>query len=817
MGVADFSNRQGNSGARSSGGLEEARMMLRMVKSFFSADALGLIMVVLALFTLTYGLSASVPGTNPSYLFLICLLAALIAFGLNRRQFSGGEAAAVMGAVGVIGIWILGARLTPPLINLFRSLFVLIPQIVPAWRDEIPIDTSHVMEAWLVILQASFALATRWQNWLTGIQNNSSVNDVLIRNMVWILILWLVAAWTGWFASQRKAVLALLPQILLLAAVISYSEYKVVSMWLMILIQLLLLGIWNYKNHTTHWEHHKIDYSESIRYDNAQAVFLLAAFIGVLAFIAPSFSWNQVRDYFQRKNENQAAKILGILEQKVVPKTSVFPQPALPREHLLTQGFEQSQQIVMTVRTGEFPSMPTSGTEIDAPQHYWRSTVYDRYVGAGWVTSGWLSQNYKANTPLIQGLLDGYRPLHLGVDVREPQGRLFWSGLLYSANVPLRVGWRVKPQSNLFADQTALLQADVFDVLTNATSYEVDAYLPTATIENLRNASTEYPDEIRELYLQLPEILPERVHELAKQITDGIDNPYDKAKAIESYLRTYPYDLKVPTPPANQDVADYFLFDLKKGYCDYYATAMVVLTRSSGIPARFVSGFSSGSYDPLRAEYVVRGSNAHSWAEVYFPQIGWIEFEPTAAQPEIKRLEKENAAQPANKPVTSAHRFLFQLTHTQLIYWLSPFGLAIAFVILYYAFFERMLFTKLAPSKTIPILYRRYYRLGRPLAGPRDGAETAHEFNNKVFHNILDNDPDSKLQNVHRAKQLQQDMNQFTDHYSSILFSNHEVDENESKAAYEIWRRLRFFLMIERMKSSLFKRNKATHASYTSI
>src|SRR4030095_5471201 len=131
-----------------------------------------------------------------------------------------------------------------------------------------------------------------------------------------------------------------------------------------------------------------------------------------------------------------------------------------------------------------------------------------------------------------------------------------------------------------------------------------------------------------------PNSVPDRVLVLAREITKGMKNPYDKAKAIESYLRAnYPYDLEIPDPPKEQDVADYFLFDLKRGYCDYYATAMVVLARASGLPARFVSGYSSGSYDAMNAQYIIRDLNAHSWVEIYFPEIGWIEFEPTASQP----------------------------------------------------------------------------------------------------------------------------------------------------------------------------------------
>ena len=89
----------------------------------------------------------------------------------------------------------------------------------------------------------------------------------------------------------------------------------------------------------------------------------------------------------------------------------------------------------------------------------------------------------------------------------------------------------------------------------------------------------DYPQQIRQYYLQLPDDLPARVRNLAFEITVNQTNPYDQAAAIETYLRQYPYTLDVPAPPAGRDQADFFLFDLQQGYCDYYATTMVVLAR----------------------------------------------------------------------------------------------------------------------------------------------------------------------------------------------------------------------------------------------
>jgi len=133
-------------------------------------------------------------------------------------------------------------------------------------------------------------------------------------------------------------------------------------------------------------------------------------------------------------------------------------------------------------------------------------------------------------------------------------------------------------------------------------------------------------------YLQLPPALPQRVSDLAKTLTEKLTNNYDKVKAIEQHLASnYPYTLTPKAKPRNQDFVDFFLFDGKEGYCTYYASAMTVMVRSIGIPARYVEGYMMPpSKDPETGSYLVTNKRAHSWVEVYFEGFGWVPFEPTA-------------------------------------------------------------------------------------------------------------------------------------------------------------------------------------------
>jgi hypothetical protein len=147
---------------------------------------------------------------------------------------------------------------------------------------------------------------------------------------------------------------------------------------------------------------------------------------------------------------------------------------------------------------------------------------------------------------------------------------------------------------------------------------------------------------------------------LARTLTEPFPTVYEKTKAVESYLRGITYDDKIPAPGAGVDPLEYFLFEIQRGYCDYYASAMATMLRSVGIPARTASGYAEGSYDEESNLYYVTASDAHTWVEVYFPDYGWVEFEPTAGESELNRPvgdEPGSEADPlgSSNPVTTTN------------------------------------------------------------------------------------------------------------------------------------------------------------------
>jgi hypothetical protein len=171
-----------------------------------------------------------------------------------------------------------------------------------------------------------------------------------------------------------------------------------------------------------------------------------------------------------------------------------------------------------------------------------------------------------------------------------------------------------------------------FHNFTNV-QYEAVSAVPAVPADLLRASGTDYSDDLRAHYLQLPQ-LDARIPALARQIVGKATDPYDQARLIEAYLRShYAYTLDLSnTPPSDPLVT--FLFERRAGHCEYFATAMTVMMRSLGVPSRYINGFLPGEYNSVGGDYIIRASDAHSWVEVFFPGYGWLTFDPTPTSDE---------------------------------------------------------------------------------------------------------------------------------------------------------------------------------------
>ena len=200
---------------------------------------------------------------------------------------------------------------------------------------------------------------------------------------------------------------------------------------------------------------------------------------------------------------------------------------------------------------------------------------------------------------------------------------------------------------------------------------EIKQYLEPSNVfdydylEIFRRDNIDYTDEsfivdilqdFHQLYVDLPDSLPERVRNLSQELTKDKETDYEKVQAIIDYLRSSEFTYSkedVPYPDAEQDYVDQFLFETKQGYCDNFSTAFVVLCRAADIPARWTKGFTAGNYIKAEGElsvYEITNENAHSWGEVYFGELGWVPFEPTKSFSSPVTITKEGEEAPEKKP-----------------------------------------------------------------------------------------------------------------------------------------------------------------------
>jgi len=268
-------------------------------------------------------------------------------------------------------------------------------------------------------------------------------------------------------------------------------------------------------------------------------------------------------------------------------------------------------------------------------REYWRVETKDFYTGKGWEGPskdyGALNVHLGFMANFSQNVLVEYNKAFIEFKESASIDKLVYPYGLVDVGVLQGPDLLADQSSGAIQKQTKNNQANE--------EYLLHYEKPLFDLEMLRSTSEVDPQAILDQYTNVPEALPDRIGDLARDITASASNRYDQAQAIERYFgrNGFVYETEnVPFPEEDQDYVDQFLFETQAGYCDNYSTAMVVMLRTLDIPARWVKGFTGGEKIPNKLEeeelfdiYEVTNANAHSWVEVYFPEIGWVPFEPT--------------------------------------------------------------------------------------------------------------------------------------------------------------------------------------------
>jgi transglutaminase-like putative cysteine protease len=409
-------------------------------------------------------------------------------------------------------------------------------------------------------------------------------------------------------------------------------------------LSLLLLGRVNYVRKRNRWKEARVLVSTESITDMNVIFAATALLLVVLAWVAPvsgrpltsaRILWENITRPIRERQEDLNRTIQSLQSDQV--KAVSYYGDSLNLGQQAQTGNDTYLSIHAPLTRG-------------ASRYYWRVRTYDFYQNDQWST------NFAYDEPFL--------PTQESLTIADPEG--ITAEFIFSApndNVstlitPARPVWLSRSSRLTFTPASpGRIDPIMFEantILLAGQSYLVHANVFEPSVARLQVAGVNYPGWVSDHYLELPPDLPPEIGALARQITAGLVTPYDKAAAITDYLRTnITYSTTVGTPPPGRDTLSWFLFDTKTGFCNYYASAEVILLRSIGIPARMAVGFAQGEYEAPNL-YTVRPKDAHAWPEVYFPGSGWVEFEPTSSQPPLVRPTSTNGSTGLEPTPTSA-------------------------------------------------------------------------------------------------------------------------------------------------------------------
>ncbi len=790
---------------------------------------LSWLLLLVAMASVVLGITDVLWGLEFGFLFLVAVLAVLMQWVFASLPISQRLAAALGGVLGLEYVLVRAGELEPSIGAALERLFVFLRDaVVWLWRDlgalfmwlsqwewdeglvwvgtpawAVPPNWAVLRDTWLTLWAVMADLLLLGQEWLWSLLRGEPLFDALAATLAWGLVIWGLASWASWATHRHhRPLLGILPAGVVLAFVISYTGAPPISLYPLVLSSLLLLAMSHHRARELHWRRSDMDFARDLWVKLFWIVAALSVVLLLAAALIPPPSSNFISEWLddlvrgeqQETAMDTLADSLGMERQpqptQVAP-APVGPGPGLPDEHVVSAGPQLSNRIMMYVSTSDLqPVMDGSLMDFDAPVYRWRSYTYDTYTGAGWVTTDTQEITYEAGVELVDTeTMTRHRVLRQTVMRTGDRSNIVRvSGSLVAVDQDYTVKWR---DAN-----------DFFGATADVRSYRADALVPRFTEVELRETGTDYPDWVVERYLQLPDTVPERVLDLAAELTVYQVTPYDKARALEAYMRTYSYTLEVPAPPDGREVADYFLFDLQKGYCDYYSTSMVVLARAAGLPARPAFGYIGGMYDPVQAQYAVSEDDAHSWVEIYFPDYGWIEFEPTAGRPAIERIsgmvdEPEMPPWPPSdadplvrppEPEPSRLRMLGRLLLPAIVFFTPIIGILLAASML-----DNIVLLARGDGQYMATrLYHRLRDYAQRLRVVLSKGDTPHEFAIDFFERlevIADDRPFEVFVDA-----AEEEIKQLIEAYVLAWYAPQSVDAATRRAAVWAWWKLRWRL-----------------------
>ena len=717
--------------------------MITAVREFadhhFTGRTIRTWMLVLLLFVMLANvLRDSIRGVENSLLMLMIVIGLILGWILAISNIPAWKTGLISLLSGGTILTIRVGRLG----NLISALFIQIIELgAKTWQwifQEGQIPRPNTIPLGVAELGTRIlTLGSRLAVWIQSLLRGKPIFDPVATAFVWGVLIWMIAIWVMWLTIRIQNPLpGIVPILTLTALSLVYTGKSAYNLIPMLGFMIGLLVMVQYDAQEARWVAEKLEFAGIIRERMLAFAVQLAFILMIFAALSPSFSIRRIVDFINRVtsdniNEDDLVRSLGLEpppEPGYINVLDSRQSGGLPNRHLIGSGEELNDQIVMIIKVQEQSDPDTGDVDLSDRVYYWRSLTYDQYVGRGWISRDSVDQKYNPGEKTLSSWPDNYRIIRQEVTYIEDLG-----GLMFSAGIPLstdqnfEIAWRVQPR-----DQEVF---DIFGASLNENQYIADSLQAVASKVELQETGQDYPDWIRNRYIGLPESVPERVIALARDITATEPTPYDRAIAIETFLRRFPYTLDLPQPPQDRDITDYFLFHAKRGYCDYYASAMVVLSRGAGLPARLVTGYIGGYYDENLDAYLVTADLAHAWAEIYFPGYGWIIFEPTGGRPEIDR--PEDPIPKFAQDYASSFDPLVPEKPGLGVNWLlvSLASIVVTGLLAYGALFlDGLILTNLPVQKQLPRIYQRIYRYAHWMGFSTLPGDTAYEFIDKLIH-----------------------------------------------------------------------------------
>lgn len=761
-------------------------------------NILYLALLLLVVGSSAYGLSQVIRGLDFERAGQIAFWGLVLAWLLAGTRLSNWVGSVFLVIVGVLFLLVVSGRLLGSILVLFFISSCMIWGYLHQ-ENGVPLDLEPFNQAYADVYYGVKNVVVAFVDWVGSLQEGLPIYDDIAIFLVWGFSIWIVACWAGWLLRRyRHPVLSILPAGVMLVVAFSYAWAKTGPILSLVFASLSLIAMVNYDQHEERWLKTRMDYPEGMSREFGLVVGTLIVGLVALAAVLPIFSIGNLVAYVQQFTKPQIEEAESVIQSFGLNQGAASQSEmgnallaGFPRQHLLGSGSELAETLVMTVKiSGE---LGAGGSDLLPLPLYWRSLTYDEYTGSGWRSSDIILRSYKAGERVIATDSEDYRLIQIDVRMAPGQTRyLYAAGEIITAEEAFKIAYRPTIR------YTEILSAhgDFMGASVEKSTYQVQSFIPAIGEHTLRNAPDEYPEWVLTRYLALPASLPARVGSLADELTLGATTPYDKIKRLEAYLRGYEYTLDISPPDLQQDIVDYFLFDLKKGYCDYYASAMVVMARSIGIPARLAIGYALGSYDGVNARYIVTEADAHSWVEVYFPNIGWIPFEPTAGRTGIERMiagDTENDALISWEPMLPPSPWWTMIPRHWGAAALYFVAVCVSVIVLALGF-DGFRLRRLPPARCIRILFQRLYRYGRILRLTGQKSETPWEFAVCLQDRIIQISQTGILKAY--LVPAEQEIYDITLVYTRMIYSPEIVGHSRQSAVLAIWHRLRARLWV---------------------